>query len=234
MSVFGNQYIRGDLQVNGTLETKFIDTLTANSLVIGNNQATKIEIAKNSVDTEIKGAMNILEYIELNDIVAPSNPLNGQGRLYKKSGDDGIFWKPDSAGVEVDLTQTGSGIFGSEYQTATSSAVSTNNTTTFQQKLRLATSSLTGGTYRIGWYYNWNLNDSKYDFEARVQIDNVTTIHNHRQEPHDKENDQLFATCGFYHGVLSSGNHNIDIDYRVTSSSKVASISNARLEFWKV
>ncbi|MCZ6868101.1 MAG: hypothetical protein O7G84_01195 [Gammaproteobacteria bacterium] len=40
----------------------------------------------------------------LNDMAAPANPSAGQGRLYKKTGDDGVFWKPDAAGPEVDLT----------------------------------------------------------------------------------------------------------------------------------
>ncbi len=39
-----------------------------------------------------------------NDMTAPANPSAGQGRLYKKTGNDGIFWKPDAAGPEVDLT----------------------------------------------------------------------------------------------------------------------------------
>jgi hypothetical protein len=43
-------------------------------------------------------------YIQLADIVAPTNPGAGLGRLYKKTGDDGLFWLPDAAGPEIDLT----------------------------------------------------------------------------------------------------------------------------------
>lgn len=46
-----------------------------------------------------------LQFIEFDDITAPANPADNKGRLYKKSGDDGIFWKPDSAGPEIDLTE---------------------------------------------------------------------------------------------------------------------------------
>ena len=46
-------------------------------------------------------------YVQVSDIAAPVNPLDGQGRLYKKTGDDGLFWLPDSAGPEVDLTSGG-------------------------------------------------------------------------------------------------------------------------------
>ena len=50
-------------------------------------------------------------YLELDDILEPSNPGSSKGRLYKKTGDDGLFWKPDAVGAEVDLT-TGSGSNG--------------------------------------------------------------------------------------------------------------------------
>ena len=42
--------------------------------------------------------------MQLDDISAPANPADNEGRLYKKTGDDGIFWKPDSAGSEVDIS----------------------------------------------------------------------------------------------------------------------------------
>lgn len=235
MSVLRNQYIRGNLHVNGEIETNAIDALTASTLVVGNNQATKVEIAKNSVETEFKGPVNLLNYIVLNDITAPSNPASGQGRLYKKIGNDGIFWKPETSGAEVDLTQVGtSSIFGSEYQVAESANTSSTSSNTLQQKIRLTTSFLSGGAYRIGWYYNWSLDNNKSSFEARVQIDDATTIHNHLQEPHDRGNNQLFVVSGFYHANLSGGVHNIDIDYRPTENGNAASISNVRLEFWRV
>ena len=53
--------------------------------------------------------MSGLGYIELTDIDAPANPGAGLGRLYKKTGNDGIFWLPDGAGAEVDLTGGGGG-----------------------------------------------------------------------------------------------------------------------------
>lgn len=63
-------------------------------------------------DLYLGGNMNTGGYIELNDITAPANPAAGEGRLYKKTGDDGLFWKPDAAGPEVDLTAGGSSFNG--------------------------------------------------------------------------------------------------------------------------
>lgn len=49
-------------------------------------------------------------YIEIADVSAPSNPVDGKGRLYKKTGNDGLFWKPDSAGNEIDLSNAGNAL----------------------------------------------------------------------------------------------------------------------------
>ena len=67
-------------------------------------------------------------YIQISDIAAPANPLNGQGRIYKKTGDDGLFWKPNSVGLEVDLTATGGDVFGPG--SATDNAIARFDTTT--------------------------------------------------------------------------------------------------------
>ncbi|NHZ84325.1 MAG: hypothetical protein GWP19_00400 [Planctomycetia bacterium] len=65
------------------------------------NNVTRIELDVNG-NAELKGG-----YWQFNDITAPSNPFDGQGRLYKKTGNDGLFWLPDSGGNEVDLTVIG-------------------------------------------------------------------------------------------------------------------------------
>lgn len=59
----------------------------------------------------IDGGNNItgLQYMQFNDIAAPTNPSNGQGRLFKKTGSAGIWWTPDSSGTSVDLTAAASG-----------------------------------------------------------------------------------------------------------------------------
>ena len=53
------------------------------------------------------GYISTGSWIDLKDVTAPSNGLDGAGRLYKKTGDPGIYWKPDSAGAEVDLATAG-------------------------------------------------------------------------------------------------------------------------------
>lgn len=49
-------------------------------------------------------------YIEFEGINEPSNSSSNKGRLYKKLNNDGLFWKPNSNGNEIDLTSGGDAI----------------------------------------------------------------------------------------------------------------------------
>jgi len=45
--------------------------------------------------------------IEVSDITAPSNPGAGKGVVYKKTGDNGLFYKSEASATEKDLTNPG-------------------------------------------------------------------------------------------------------------------------------
>lgn len=75
--------------VVGTSDTQTLSNKTLDGVVVQNNMT-----------------MNA-SYIEIADITAPANAGSGKGRIYKKTGDDGLFWKPDAAGAEIDLTASG-------------------------------------------------------------------------------------------------------------------------------
>lgn len=47
--------------------------------------------------------MSNVSTVTFDDVAAPSNPSDGSGILYKKTGTDGLFWRPDSAGSEVNI-----------------------------------------------------------------------------------------------------------------------------------
>lgn len=53
--------------------------------------------------------IEINSYIDVNDTPEPANPGDAIGRIYKLQGDDGLWYKPDSAGPAVDLTGGGGG-----------------------------------------------------------------------------------------------------------------------------
>jgi len=103
---------------NKTLED-FINNLSLTSLTVSGpttlndvtvtGTATFVDITSTGTttlnDVTINGTLELDDFIELTGIVAPPVPAPGDGRLYAKIGDDGLFWLPDT-GVEVDLTAT--------------------------------------------------------------------------------------------------------------------------------
>jgi hypothetical protein len=112
------------MSVNQVIYANNLRSFAATTLTVGNTNATKVELGKTTVITETKGPINALEggtitgtlntddiacssYIQLDDMAAPANGLDGTGRLYKKTGDNGLWYKPDSAGVEVNLALDG-------------------------------------------------------------------------------------------------------------------------------
>ena len=116
MSVHNNIYVKDNVLINGNIRVDGIDSRTATTLSIGYTTSSKVEIADSGIVTEVKGNLNVKEgvyitgnttttgYVQFSDISSPANPSVGEGRLYKKNGNDGLFWKPDTIGIEVDLT----------------------------------------------------------------------------------------------------------------------------------
>jgi hypothetical protein len=69
--------------------------------------AEELKLGSSSALVRSMGDARVDGYIEVIDTSVPSNPSDGEGRLYKKTGNAGLFWLPDSAGSEVDLTSGG-------------------------------------------------------------------------------------------------------------------------------
>ena len=101
--------------------------------------------------------------------------------------------------------------------------------TSFVERLSLNTTIPSTGNYKISWTYEWSVNSTQNDFEARIQVDNSTTILNHIQEPKDSGGsgvtvinldggtfnsgtDQRHVESGFDIINLTSGSHVIDLD----------------------
>lgn len=101
---------------------------TDNALVRWDSTTGKL-IQNSGVILDDSNHMSGLGYLQLNDTTMPANPSNGQGRLYKKTGNDGLFWKPDSDGAEMDLTDT-----GAAGEANTASNIGTSGIGVFKQK----------------------------------------------------------------------------------------------------
>jgi hypothetical protein len=123
-------------------------------------------------------------------------------------------------------------IFGTEYHYASDETLSSTTSSSFQNKVRLTTGSVTEGTYRVGWNYIWRLSSNKSNFLSIVTVDSAI-ITNHVQEPKDSGSDQRHQLTGFKHMSLTAGIHTIDIDYSIDNSG-TANIWEARLELWRV
>jgi len=130
--------------------------------------------------------------------------------------------------------------FGRDYDHAESIAVKTSSSTSFINKVTLSATVSESGWFRIGWNYNWNSNSIKDDFRARVMLGGVV-INDHQQEPPDTNGgfwstgtNQKMPVSGFARVNLSPGNHIITIEFCSSKSNKLASMWDAKLEFWMV
>lgn len=126
-------------------------------------------------------------------------------------------------------------IFGSEYQTARSDGQSSTTSTTPVQKLRMTTTSLVGGNYYIGWFFEWGADADDKNNQFRVQIDDTTTLTSLCFEDRGKATDTPAVWrlgAGWDIRTLSSGVKNIDIDY--WTDANTVYIRNARLVLWRV
>ena len=102
------------------------------------------------------------------------------------------------------------------------------------RKLRLTTSTIPAGDYRISWSYNWRYKSTSRDFLGKVLVDG-TQVTYHQQEPKDAGNDQSYIYSGFCRQTFgTSGTHDIDIYFNTSNSSHAAYIWNARLELFKI
>jgi len=129
---------------------------------------TSGKLAQNSgVTVADNNSVAGVSYAQFNDTSAPSNPSNGQGRLYKKTGNDGLFWKPDSAGAEVDLTN-------SEVNTASNQGVG--GVGVFIQKtgLNLEFRNINSGSSKISITNDRGNNEIDIDaVEANFSLNNI-------------------------------------------------------------
>jgi hypothetical protein len=157
----------------------------------------------------------------------PASPANGMVRYNtttnKLEGYENGGW--------ADLVQSTGGVFGNNFQQASNDAESSTTSSTFQQKLRMTTSSLPSGTYRIGYSVEGRCNSTSVSLALQVQINDTTTIGEALVESQDVANYDDYN--GFYY-FTGSGVLNIDLDYRSSSAGTTSFVRRARLEIWRV
>ncbi len=123
--------------------------------------------------------------------------------------------------------------FGNEYNYGASDGISSTSSTTYQQKLRLTVSGISGGTYRINWSLEQDTASATVQTGYRVQINDATTLIDTISEKPDK--DQYHPSSGFDIETLVSGTYNIDLDYKTNSGGGAGTnIKNVHIDFWRV
>ena len=96
----------GALEIEGDVTTSSIESFAGTDLTLTSGSSTSGLVVV-SASGDVRVNENLLMdngYMQFTDVTAPTNPSAGEGRLYKKTGDGGLFWKPDLVGPEVDLT----------------------------------------------------------------------------------------------------------------------------------
>lgn len=92
--------------VQTQLNARVVGPASATDNAVARFDLTTGKLVQNSVVTiDDSGSIAGLNYAELNDIAEPANAANGQGRLFKITGDPALWWKADSGGVALDLTR---------------------------------------------------------------------------------------------------------------------------------
>jgi hypothetical protein len=164
--------------------------------------------------------------------VTTNAPVSGDILEY-----DGTNWTPSKGNFKDFISKT---------------TIEGTQLTTFQQYLRLATTVPEAGNYKISWNYEWSLNTTGSDFLAQIQLDDLSTLMFHREEPQDSGGtgvtvtaieggtfnsgtDQRRGESGFGIINLTSGLHNIDLDLTNSVAATEATIYRATItiERWK-
>lgn len=158
--------------------------------------------------------------------VAPTEDYHLTNRDYVISIFDGSIDPPGASGISnFSLIQ---------FQYNEDLGVSSTNSASFQEKLSLTVSGIPEGNFRIGWTFDWRISKTNEVFYARIQMDDTEDLFNHTGIPYVDPNYWHTQSSFYYYNNLSSGVHNIDVDYSSSGVGATADIRNTRLEFWRI
>jgi hypothetical protein len=150
--------------------------------------------------------------------------VNGEARYVI-----GVGFRFFEEGIEKGLTA--GGVFGNSWQYGANEGVSSTTSNSYQQKLRLTTPSISAGDYLIWWHALITTTLANKNFQARVQVDDTTTLSEVQYRNAIADHDYIFT--GFQRVTLTAASHDIDIDWSSSVSSET-SIERARLAIWRV
>lgn len=116
-----------------------------------------------------------------------------------------------------------------------STAESSTTSTDYQMKLRLTTSMIEEGQYRITWSYNWKASKRKSSFQSKIEIDESTIVGEQTELAYDNKSYSQLISQGFVKINLSRGIHTIDLCYkRSDHGNTTVYIWNTKIEIEKI
>lgn len=166
------------------------------------------------------------------------NDTRGDARYYREN--EHISSSAGAGDASKPIVLNGSGavdpsmlpVYGTQRQYASDDDEDTTTSTSFVQKLRLATAVLPAGTYRIGWSAELGADVKVKDIEVRVQLDDTDTLGELYTAA--ANNNGYACFCGFEEVALTNAAHNIDVDYRAAEGGVTAAIRNVRISCYRV
>jgi hypothetical protein len=153
-----------------------------------------------------------------------------------------------SSGLSInrygDLPTISPGIikFGSYLKYAFSRGITIFNSNGYLSKIHMFTGDIPEGTYRIAWTYLWSLSQGNEVFYSQLLLDGSTNLTEDLISGVNINN-RGSRVSSFIHVDLSSGVHLLELKFRVDEgdpfliifdTSYTVSISDARLEFWRL
>lgn len=196
---------------------------TANKITVteindGGNEDLQLDVGDNIMDVTVAG--------QISGMTEKTTPVDADLIMINDSADGNNPKKVQRSNFLP--------VFGTQYQETSDDTETTTASTTYVQKLRMITTNLPSGTYRIGFYCETGQTTVGDDAEWRVELNDTTTIAEGSDGPAAFVGDtgDRLSHGGFYNTSLS-GINTIDIDYRQAGGGS-AIIRKARIELWRV
>lgn len=130
-----------------------------------------------------------------------------------------------------------------EYHHITDNTAESTTSTSLREKTTLPLHGLSGGTYRIGWDFNYHFNSNSKDFISYVELVQLNSqgqtlqrisLSYTRVEPKDANSSQRLPSSNFGVVNLDSGDYEVRLYYCSSSNGRKATIFYSTIECWRV
>lgn len=221
------EYIKTPVDI-GSLSSEILDESGITTLLLYCNFN-----GPNNLEIYFESGLSSAEKTLLDDIVTNHDGISIPEAAVLPTGDlpEDMIPISDGEGITtwVDISDLMYTVLGSNESETSSESISTTTSTSWQRKLRLALSDLEAGKYRIDWYYEWAYDNGNFQFKSRVQIDDTSTYMEQEVRPTPASTNKYRDASGFAYMNLTSGDHDIDLDYCSSKNGKTSYIRRARI-----